>query len=145
MLNRRTVHLYISHIVTFVSQERRVKNASFTDRRYQQRSSVMYNFSYPLQGRREDHAMRSPAYLPSRVLFESVGQLSSSEPSSHCNAPSQRESRGTHSPLRHLNSVVWSHSGCASFSPAAFGCRVCVRCVVSRRHKRVVARIGVHS
>lgn len=46
---RRTVYLYISHIVTF-SQERRVKCEFHRDRRYQQRSSIMYNFSYPSQG-----------------------------------------------------------------------------------------------
>ncbi|EGI65522.1 hypothetical protein G5I_05911 [Acromyrmex echinatior] len=45
----------------------------------------------------EDHAVRSSAYLPSRVLFnESVGQLSSSELSLHCDTPSQRDSKETY-------------------------------------------------
>lgn len=91
--------------------------------------------------------MRSPAYLRSRVLFnKSVGQLSSSEPSLHCNTPSQRDSSGTHSPLLHLNSAVWSHSGCVSFSPTTdptFGCRVCVHSLC-RRNKRIVVPVGVH-
>lgn len=66
-----------------------------------------------------------PAYLPSLVLFnKSVEQLSSSEPSLHCNTPSQRDSSGTHSPLLHLNSAVWSHSGCSFFSPAVSRCRM---------------------
>ncbi|KYQ47142.1 hypothetical protein ALC60_13888 [Trachymyrmex zeteki] len=40
---------------------------------------------------------RSSAYLPSRVLFnESVGQLSSSELSLHCDTPSHRDSRETY-------------------------------------------------
>ncbi|KYN19846.1 hypothetical protein ALC57_07892 [Trachymyrmex cornetzi] len=45
----------------------------------------------------EDHSVRSSAYLPSRVLFnESVGQLSSSELSLHCDTLSQRDSKETY-------------------------------------------------
>lgn len=79
----------------------------------------------------------NPAYLPSFVLFDkSVEQLSSSEPSLHCNTPSQRDSSGTHSPLLHLNSAVWSHSGCSFFSPAVSRCRMSYLCAF------VVSRVG---
>ncbi|KYM93873.1 hypothetical protein ALC62_15575 [Cyphomyrmex costatus] len=64
---QRTVYLHIGHIVIFVSKKK----------------------GY--------HVGRISAYLPSRVLFnKSVGQLSSSELSLHCDTPSQRDSRETY-------------------------------------------------
>ncbi|KYM75826.1 hypothetical protein ALC53_13891 [Atta colombica] len=79
ILQRTFVYLHIGHIVIFVNQKKRIKIMIF----------------YLLQG--EDHVVRSAAYLPSRVLFnESVGQLSSSELSLHCDTPSQRDSKETY-------------------------------------------------